>query len=605
MNRGCRAVSLGEGTRRREKRMTDHITADSGMDSGDRESQSAAPPDAQAMPCAPEAEHENDRPAGPAGAAVSIELHFDESSNVLAARLTDTEADRLPTLEELEATVQERGYAEFSFQPEALEGILRRAGNGETGEFPIAVRRDAEISVGATSDRLQVLLTTSRAYGGQPVTEERLRSAMTGAGFDPGLFDRKALAAAAAGDPVNNLVVARGTAPRSGQNSRVELLVDLDAEATGPKEAGAGRVDHYSVRDFVIVEPGRRLMRRHEPTKGVAGRDVFGKVIAARDGKDLPLPKDMPGVIVDDDDPMLFLAEYKGHPVAIPGGVRVDKTLLMDYVDLRTGNIDFDGSVLVAGDVAAGVTVKASGDIVVKGTVERAFLHAGNDLLVARGITGSESAMQGGKREVFVQAENDVQIGFASGVRIRAGNNVVVKEYLNHCDVLAMGRILVGQTGGRGIIVGGCCHGCRGVSARASGTSASVVTRVRAGPHNDLSEAQRKAFEERGALKDRLAQLKEMLASMAERESTGSDERQHLMDKIRRTVDDYEARFAEADLRLDELNGDLAGAAEAVIDCTQRVYAGSIIEIGDATLAIKTEASGGRFVERDGEIVWD
>ncbi len=604
MNRGCRAVSLGEGTKRFEKRMADHITADSGTDCAGSDPQPAAVPDVQGESCASESSSPSVASEEVPEYSVGVELHFDESANVLAAHLVEVPGNEPVTLEQLQAMVQEGGFSEFSFQPEALESVLRRAVNGETGEFPIAVRRDAEISVGATSDRLQVLLTTSRAYGGEPVTEERLKSAMIGAGFETSLFNRKALARAAAGEPVSNLVVAQGVAPRSGQNSRVELLVDLDGEATGPKEAGAGRVDHYSVRDFVIVDPGRRLMRRHEPTRGVPGQDVFGKVIAARDGKDLPLPKDMPGVIADASDPLLFLAEYKGHPVAIPGGVRVDKTLLLDYVDLRTGNIDFDGSVLVAGDVAAGVTVKASGDIIIKGSVERAFLHAGHDLHVARGITGSESAMQGGKREVFVQAEHDVQIGFASGVRIRAGSNVVVKEYLNHCDVLAMGKVLVGQTGGRGIVVGGCCHGCRGVSARASGTSASVITRVRAGPHDDLSEAQRKAFEERGALKDRLAQLKEMLASMAERDGS-TDERQHLMDKIRRTVDDYEARFAEADLRLDELNGDLAGAAEAVIECSQRVHAGSIIEIGGATLAIKTEASGGRFMEREGEIAWD
>ena len=47
----------------------------------------------------------------------------------------------------------------------------------------------------------------------------------------------------------------------------------------------------------------------------------------------------------------------------IERATRVDKTLLMDYVDLRTGNVDFDGSVLVKQDVSAGVTVKATGDI--------------------------------------------------------------------------------------------------------------------------------------------------------------------------------------------------------------------------------------------------
>lgn len=582
--------------------MTDHTTTDSPGDPGE-----STPPDAAAgEPAAEglcsgsvEAQHP---PAEPATPAISIELHFDESANVLSGRLQESESAEPLDLEGLRRMVEEAGFSAFSFQPDALEGLLRRALQGETGEFPIATRQDAGISVGPTADRLQVLLTTTRAYGGEPVTEARLRQAMAEAGFDQEQIVTSALRKALRSESVENLVLARGIAPRSGVNSRVELLVDLACESTKPREAEAGRVDHYSVREFVIVEPGRRLMRRHPPTRGTPGKDVYGKPITAVDGKDLPLPKDMPGVLVDPDDPGLFLAEYKGHPVAIPGGIRVDKTLVMDYVDLRTGNIDFDGSVLVKGDVAAGVTIRASGDIVIKGSVERAFLHAGTDLLVALGITGSETAMQGGRREIYVEAERDVQCGFASGVRIHAGGDLLVKEYLNHCDALAMGQILVGQTGGRGVIVGGCCHGCRGVAARASGTAANVLTRIRTGMHDDLSEAQRRVFEERSALRDRLAQLREMLASMADGESAEGAGQQHLMEKIRRTVEEYEHRFAEVDQRLDALNEDVAGACDALIVCNQRVYPGTIIEIGTATLTIKTEVSGGRFFACEGEI---
>lgn len=540
-----------------------------------------------------------------AGARATVELVLDEASGVLTARVSACEGGEWVTLEDLQQQIETHGYGEFNFEPDALNAVLRYVLACQEGDYTIAVRRDAEVSVSPTVDKLQALLTTTRAYGGMPVTEERVLEAVKKARIEPSMLRKDAIAGALSGPPVTNVVIAEGVAPRSGVDSRIEILVDLDSEATGPREREGGRVDHYSVRDFLIVDEATHLMRRYPATKGVPGRDVLGKPITARDGKDHPLPKEMPGVRPHEEDAELMVADYKGHPVLIPGGIRVDKTLVMEHVDLRTGNVDFDGSVLVKGDVAAGVTVKATGDITVKGTVENAFVLAGSSLLIARGFTGSDSAMQGGKREVRGEAGADFQAGFAAGVKIRAGGNVVVKEYLNHCETLARAQIRVGQTGGRGLVVGGTCHGCQGVQARVLGTMANVPTEVRAGPHEQLDEAREEVLNERQDLVERLDQLKAMLANMTDPETQAEGERQNLIDKVRRTIEDFERRMAEVEGRLSHVAAELASAVQAVIVCNQRIYPGVSIELGGEAMTIRTEGSGGRFACQDGEISWD
>jgi len=290
--------------------------------------------------------------------------------------------------------------------------------------------------------------------------------------------------------------------------------------------------------------------------------------------------------------------------VAIPGGIRVDKTLLMEYVDLRTGNIDFDGSVLVKGDVAAGVVVKATGDITVKGTVENSGLDAGGDLAVARGITGSESAMNGGRREVLVRAAGDVQAGFASGVEIHAGKDVVVKEYLNHCETVALDRVLVGQKGGRGLIVGGTTHGCQGVLARVAGSPANVKTFLAVGSHDELEQSREEALQERRDLIARLEQLKTMLASM-EGKTSDDGEPDKLAEKVSRTIEDFARRTVEVDVRIEDLDAQCETAEQATVSCNERVYPGVVVVIGGAVLSLRTEGSGGRFVLKDGGITWE
>ena len=541
--------------------------------------------------------------AAPVGAC--LELLFDHESNVLTARVSESAEGAVWSPEAVQARLEQEGFATFSFEPNAVATMVRHLQSRAFGDYEIARRLDAEISVSPTADKLQVLLSTTRVYGGAPVTEGRLRAALAKAGIAEDLVSSAAIQQALAEEVVSNLVVAQGLPPKSGNDSRIELLVDLEQEVSRPRESEDGRVDHYSVRDFVIVEPGTPLMRRHPPTKGIAGRDVFGKAISARDGKDIPLPREMPGVLPDQQDPTLFVAEYKGHPVPIAGGIRVDKTLLMDYVDLRTGNVDFDGSVLVKQDVSAGVTVKATGDITIKGTSENAYLEAGGDLAVACGITGSEAAMNGGARDILVTADGSVHAGFAAGVKVRAGADVVVKEYLNHCETLALGRVLVGQKGGHGLIVGGRTHGCLGVFAQSGGSPASVKTFVGAGPTEATAARREAALQERKELVAKLEQLKLMLANMEAGQANGEGGRSELIDKVRRTIEEFERRTVEVDVRIDDIEAEAAESEYAGVTFKQRAYPGVSVELGDEVLALRTESSGGHFVLRDGEIVWE
>ncbi|MFW6093661.1 MAG: DUF342 domain-containing protein [Pseudomonadota bacterium] len=551
-------------------------------------------------------EIESGEESGPGNRFARVVLDFDDESGMLMARVEPADEPMEVDLAGLRALVEDAGYGDLSFRPDALAHLLRRIRDREYGEYPLGSRLDAEVSVGVTADRLQALLSTTKAYGGRPATRARFDEAAAAAGLSAESVLTDAVEAALAEPTVTNRVIAQGIAPRSGNDSRAEVLVDLTPETSRPKETGQGRVDHYLVRDFVIVDAGTPVLRRHPATRGVPGGDVLGEPVPARDGKDVPLPRDMPGVRPDAEDETLLVAEYRGHPVVIPGGIRVDKTLVMDDVDLRTGNVDFDGSVLVKGDVTAGVEVAATGDVMVKGSVENASVHAGNDLLVARGITGSESANRGGARSARISAGGQVEAAFVSGVVVESGADVVVKEYLSHCETRAGGQVLVGQRGGRGVIVGGCCHGIRGVACRTAGTVANVPTRIAAGATETLRLAHEEALAHGAALEGRLEQLRSALAGMVERARAGSQATQaHLLRKLRRTVEDFERRVAEADRQTADLAARIESGAHASVACNGPVHPNVTVVVGTASLVVRREATGGRFTARDDEIHWE
>ncbi len=119
--------------------------------------------------------------------------------------------------------------------------------------------------------------------------------------------------------------------------------------------------------------------------------------------------------------------------------------IIENDVDFETGNIDFNGSVIIKGGVKAGFVVKAVGDITVKEIVEDALIDSQGNVILKGGFVGY------GKGELTTQG--DAVIEFAENQKIYAGGDVKVSDSLLHCSVEVDGKIFV--MGKRGVVGGG------------------------------------------------------------------------------------------------------------------------------------------------------
>src|SRR6185436_13597582 len=112
--------------------------------------------------------------------------------------------------------------------------------------------------------------------------------------------------------------------------------------------------------------------------------------------------------------PNLLRALHGGQPVHTGNAVTVEKVLSLKNVSMATGNISFDGTVEVAGDVHPGMKLHASGDIVVKGIVEGAQLNAGGSIHVAGGVVA----------HAVVHAGSSVSARFVENASIHAETTI-------------------------------------------------------------------------------------------------------------------------------------------------------------------------------------
>ncbi|KGK43346.1 hypothetical protein LH51_00600 [Nitrincola sp. A-D6] len=263
-------------------------------------------------------------------------------------------------------------------------------------------------------------------------------------GIDETCVDQTALDQVLEAGQAERICVARGIEPEPGLNSRFEVLVE-DCKKLLEGYSEEDQVDFHQVQDFIVVEKGAVLMRRLPPTSGVPGLSVLGEMLPTEQGYVLEFNAAAEGAIIDPDNPDQLIAAVKGHPILIENGVCVDPTLWIDTINLESGSIDFDGSVEVKGDVTSGFSLKATGDIIICGMVEKATVIAGRNLTIVGGVAGEDLGRDQHNELILkarLSAGGNIRAKYTNLAYLRAGGDIVIREFVLQSDLSAKGGFI-------------------------------------------------------------------------------------------------------------------------------------------------------------------
>lgn len=361
------------------------------------------------------------------------------------------------------------------------EGAIATAAqhcNDKQAPFAIQVgqRRDAQIQIRIAKDDMVADISMVAARGGRAATVGDIIQALTEAGVLFGIDDTAMLLACDQG-ACTAMPIARATLPLDGEDARFEELLPHTADRS-PKVDENGLIDYREHGAIEVVAAGAPLMRRHPATMGSPGRTVRGRTLPAKPGRDEPFAPQLVGAQCDTSDPNLLVATQTGQPVRVHGGIMVEPVLQVAEVNMASGNIHFDGSVQVKGDVVAGMTVQATGDIVVAGMVDGGVLEAGGDIRIAGGVIAHAK----------LRAAGAVSTKFAQGVQIQAGTVLSIADMAMDCELASFNQIVIGaENPARARLVGGSATAMMLLSVPWLGSSKGTVTRVAVGSNAELT----------------------------------------------------------------------------------------------------------------------
>ncbi len=530
---------------------------------------------------------------------MKLTIRFDDQNHTLYADLLKNEELEAISGQSIKEKVEEAGYTNINLDQKILTELLANVQREKECTIALKTLVDATVAVTIASDKRQASLTLTTADGGKPLTMELLTQAIAKAGVSPTLLDQEMVNNCFQRQSVKDVCIAQARLPLKGNDAEFIPLVETDSLAT-PTVDEHGVADIKHTQQFVIVNVGTSVMRRVPATEGEAGMDVTGAEIKPVPGTDVGFSSNLTGAVISPENPNMLIADVKGHPVVSKQGVIVDPTLHVDNVDVNTGHITFDGSLEVKGEVAAGMSIEVTGDLVIQGNVDRATIKAGHSIKIGGGIFGDEDAegTTDDPIEYRIQAGTDIEAKFVNLATLQAQNNIVVKEYLNHSFVKAGNQLLFGQEGGKGIVFGGQCEALHRIVANQLGNESYLSTRVTAGHLSELYKVYYNLEQELAARSHEAEQLASILAKTQEGDPVllgkiPLDKSQ----KIQNTIVAIQEKMGRTQDLLNALEPEIELQKMAAIEVTTTIYPNTIMTINGTAKHFADKFGGATWVQ--------
>lgn len=388
-----------------------------------------------------------------------------------------------------------------------------------------------------------------------------------------------------------DIVVAEGHPFAAGRDGRIEYMFYTERRAK-PALREDGSVDFHRLNTICPCKPGQLLARLIPAMPGTAGKNIYGEVIKPPAVKEEKL-KFGKNISLSENN-LEIRSAINGHVSLIGGEVFVSELLELENVDVSTGDIEYDGSVLINGNVVSGYSVKVSGDIEIRGIVEGAKVESGGNISIARGMNGRSKGI--------LSAKGNIVSKFLENAEVSAGGFVATEAIL-HSKVRAGTEIQV--TGRRGFITGGYVAASKKIAVKTLGSNMGASTVVEVGVNPELKKRQIELQKEMQEIRQAVAGIDPILSAAIQKKKNNipisAEQRKHL-GKLVALRQEKQDRFSMICAELDDLDEILVDDIRPSIEVEDEVYPGTKICILDVSMMVKSVTKFCRFVREAGDV---
>ncbi len=385
--------------------------------------------------------------------------------------------------------------------------------------------------------------------------------------------------------------VARGVKPRHGSDARMEYYFNTKISAH-PEMAEDGSVDYFHLNMLNHCKEGDVLARIIPEDKGDPGTTIQGNTVRPRDVR--TLHHHFGNNIALSEDRLTLTSKVNGHVMLVGDQVFVSNVYEVENVDNSTGNIQYDGSVKVNGNVATNFEINATGDVIVNGVVEGATIISQGNITIARGMKGMSKGV--------LKAGGNVISKFIENSTVEAGGFIDTESIL-HSNVQSGSDIRV--TGKKGFITGGRVQAESVVEVRTLGSTMGAPTVVEVGVNPKLKTKYIDTQKEVSEIVKTIKNTQPVIQNFTEKKAKGArftPEQIEYVKKSAALLEQKKKELEEKSAELKELDEMFAQIKTASVRVTGEVYPGATIVIGDLSMRVNDSYRYCRFEKQGGEV---
>lgn len=444
-----------------------------------------------------------------------------------------------------------------------------------------------------TDDRmLAIIRFYPPSVNGKRMTEKDILNELTRVDVSYGIIEKMIRAYLAAPQYCRDIPIAKGKPVVPGKDA--QIIYQFDTEPTAkPQLLEDGSVDFHQLNLFTSVKEGDLLAELIPAYPGEDGTDVFGKVVhplkvnrkALKYGRNIRITEDKTKIYseVDGDVKLEVDTVFVSNTYTVPADV-----------DNSTGDIDYNGNVVVTGNVRAGFTVIATGDIEVNGAVEGAVLKAGGNIVLKRGMQGM------GKGSL--EAGNDIVTKFLESCDVKAGNTINTGSSL-HSNLIAEENIIV--SGRKGFLIGGNVSAGKRIEASVFGNKMNTATSLHVGVKPEVMERYKELAFFIKEKQEELLESKQTMETLQKKMKDGQKLLPNQLVMAKQAVEVLKTlgpEIEKATKEYEDIKKDIEEHTNGRIVVNHTIYPGVSIDISNRILNIKDERSRCQFKMKGADV---
>lgn len=451
----------------------------------------------------------------------------------------------------------------------------------------VLAKADPVIQVFINRDRMEAALSVTLPPNSRELEEKEVLDKIQQSGVKFGI-DMNAVQTACK-NPGNTIPFAFGQKPVDGVDAKMVYHFDLTNKGK-PTELADGSVDFKNINLFTTVQEGDLVAEKIPVVPGVPGTDVLGMQVNGKPGKDIPFPIGKNVSLVEN---TKLIAAISGQIIISNNRISITPMIeIKGDVDLSTGNIEFVGNVIVRGNIQAGFSVKAEGNVEVHGAVSGGIVE-GRTVIIKMGVQGMYRG--------YIKAKENVVAKFIENSTVHAGEDVIVSDVILHSRISAGRKILV--EGRKGLIAGGQVTAGEEIRAKVIGTQLAVATDLEVGVNPMLREEYQNLRKEIKKTEETLDQTQKSLTLLRgmNQKDLPPDKREMLLKltkaqfQLAGQVEAVKNRLTEIELAFEEMR-------YGRIRVSDNVFPGVKVVVGTQVKPIREPLRYVTFYAEDGEI---